>query len=215
MHKPWMPFYVGDYLADTRHLTLEQHGAYLLLITHYWKHGSLPDDDAELRRIVGATVWQWKRIWPAVKLFFEASATLVASSENGSVKQLLGKCWRHKRLDKELERAEIISTKRQLAGQRGGLNRARRANPTKHFVQAIAKQMHTQPQSKNRKEESRFENGAAACALEGVGGAFPDTASNDQIARVSGQADGSGEQGKPGGASVELQAIVARWKAEL
>lgn len=32
---PWYPFYVGDYLQKTAHLSLAEHGAYRLLIDHY------------------------------------------------------------------------------------------------------------------------------------------------------------------------------------
>jgi len=36
--KTWLPFYVGDYLSDTLGLTVEEHGAYFLLILAYWKN---------------------------------------------------------------------------------------------------------------------------------------------------------------------------------
>lgn len=46
--KIWMPIYIGDYLADTMHLSAEEHGAYILLIMHYWREGGAIDFDKKM-----------------------------------------------------------------------------------------------------------------------------------------------------------------------
>lgn len=40
----WFPFFVNDYLGNTKALTLEEHGIYLLLICECWKNGSIKND---------------------------------------------------------------------------------------------------------------------------------------------------------------------------
>lgn len=69
----WMPIYWGDYAKDTGHLGAAHHGAYLLLLKHYWVTGQpLPDDDAQLWRIVCAdSLAHWRRLKPVVLAFFE------------------------------------------------------------------------------------------------------------------------------------------------
>lgn len=36
MSKPWFPFYVGDFLADTMNFSVTQKGAYVNILCHYW-----------------------------------------------------------------------------------------------------------------------------------------------------------------------------------
>ena len=36
MNLPYLPIWIGDYLKETRHLSTEEHGAYLLLLFQYW-----------------------------------------------------------------------------------------------------------------------------------------------------------------------------------
>lgn len=60
---PSMPMYWDAYLADTTHLTTEEHGAYLLLLGAMWRrNGSVPDDDRDNARILGLTPAKWRRI---------------------------------------------------------------------------------------------------------------------------------------------------------
>lgn len=101
MSRPWMPLYVGNYLADTAGLNAEEHGAYLLLIMHYWAHGPLPDDDARLARIAACTSARWRAVRRTIERFFKIAH---------------GK-WKHKRIEVEIERAERMIEAKRRAGK--------------------------------------------------------------------------------------------------
>jgi uncharacterized protein YdaU (DUF1376 family) len=88
-HRPWMPLYVQDYLADTQHLTTAEHGAYLLLLMFYWTHGGIPNDEDTIRRITKMSEMNWKRSGKTVLDFF----TCVCDT------------WHNKRADLELAKA--------------------------------------------------------------------------------------------------------------
>lgn len=63
MSAPFMQLYVADYLGDTRHLTTEQHGAYLLILMTMWRSGGrLQNDAKKLARIAGLTGYRWRTI---------------------------------------------------------------------------------------------------------------------------------------------------------
>jgi hypothetical protein len=102
MSRAWMPLYVGDYLRDTRDLSTLQHGAYLLLIMHYWQHDALPGDERQLAAIAGLSRSVWRRISAPIRAKF-------------------GEGWRHGRIDAEIGKAERALMQRRRAGQNGGL----------------------------------------------------------------------------------------------
>ena len=131
--KPWMPLYIGDYKRDTAHLTTLEHGAYLLLIMHYWETGPLPNDDKRLAKIAGVSLKQW----------FSLRETVISFFSEANAKQLL----RHKRIDDELIKAENITAKRALAGAKGGWANRGRTNQNRNYLKAIAKQTVEQSQS--------------------------------------------------------------------
>jgi uncharacterized protein YdaU (DUF1376 family) len=103
MKRPWMPLYVGDYLGDTGHLTTAPHGAYLLLMRHYWRKGELPDDDRQLAKIAKLPLRTWRDYRATLQDFFYDG-------------------WRHKRIDAELQRMTEVSAKRAIAGQKGAIS---------------------------------------------------------------------------------------------
>ena len=100
---PYMQLYVADYLADTMHLTVEQHGAYLLLIMNYWQTGKpLPDNDQRLQCICKASAEQWQELRPAIEEFFI----------------IRGGYWYHNRIEDDLEKVRSKSESARKAAQK-------------------------------------------------------------------------------------------------
>ena len=73
MSDHYLKLYVGDYLADTGHLSTVEHGAYLLLLMHSWRTGPLPDDDARLAAIARMSRPEWRRVADVIRAFFTST----------------------------------------------------------------------------------------------------------------------------------------------
>jgi len=104
---PYMTMYWGDYLADTLHLTTEQHGAYLLIMAAYWKRGkSIPPNQLPS---ISKLNERWIEVEPQLNEFF-------TFDELGY--------WQHNRIEAELEKARVKSAKASAAGKASARKRA-------------------------------------------------------------------------------------------
>jgi uncharacterized protein YdaU (DUF1376 family) len=84
--KIWFPFYCGDYISDTMHLTREQHGAYLFLIMHCWQNeGKIKNDKKTIKNVSQISS---KKLTEILQFFREEDGYLV-----------------HKRIEKEYAKA--------------------------------------------------------------------------------------------------------------
>lgn len=126
----WMPLYIADYLADTTHLSTEEHGAYLLLLMHAWTNdGCLPTDDDRLRRITRMDAKAWKLSGNELKSFF--------FEQDGQL--------RHQRIDSELIKARGNVEQRSAAGK---------ASAEKRRLEREARRLAEQNEHENGNENS-------------------------------------------------------------
>ena len=104
----FMPLWIGDYLADTTHLSTAEHGAYLLLIMAYWRAGkALPTSDTQLSRITKMPPEEWKMARKSVLSFFQRTP-------DG---------YFHERIERELSKAKSVYDKRSQSGKLGNSKR--------------------------------------------------------------------------------------------
>jgi len=110
---PYMPLFVGDYLADTTHLTCTEHGAYMLLLMSMWRAGgALPNEPKKLARFARCTAGQWARMNDTIMAFFEVEGGFIL----------------HSRLAKELTRHSNAVEQRRQAASNGGKAKALKNN---------------------------------------------------------------------------------------
>ncbi|HAP0069511.1 TPA: DUF1376 domain-containing protein [Escherichia coli] len=97
---PYMQLYIADYLADTMHLSAEEHGAYLLLMFNYWQTGK-PIPKNRLAKIARLTNERWADVEPSLQEFF---------CDNDEE-------WVHLRIEEDLASVREKLTKKSAAGK--------------------------------------------------------------------------------------------------
>ncbi len=113
----FLPLYTGDYRRDTQHLTPARHGIYLLLLFHCWDtRGPVPLDEQECAGIANC------RSADEIEALRYILSRFFVKMDDGHYNE---------RMQREIERAEVISGARSTAGRKGYEAKA----------QAIAKQV--------------------------------------------------------------------------
>lgn len=113
---PAMPMYWDAYLADTTHLTTEEHGAYMLLLAAMWRRNAwVPDDDKDNARILGLTPAKWRKI--KARLMETVSGFRI---EDGKITQ--------EKLQKTWEKTQEKIDKSRSNGAKGGRPKSKENN---------------------------------------------------------------------------------------
>ena len=124
----YLALYTGDYLRDTQHLSMSEHGALLKLLMFCWdQRGPAPLDERKLMGVCNA------RSTDEIEAMRRVLCEFFICMPDGHY---------NKRMQREIERAESISHARSDAGRKGYEARAKHL-PSKS--QAIAKQVHLPP----------------------------------------------------------------------
>lgn len=129
MKNPWFPLYVADYLAKTSHLSQAQHGAYFLLMLHYYATGEpIPANAMQVHTICRCTTDAERHAANTVlQMFFTREEAF----------------YRHLRIDQELATRSDLRAKRQNAAQvRWG-----------EAAMQVHMHVHTQSQSHSQSQE--------------------------------------------------------------
>ena len=137
---PYMKLYIADYLADTTHLTRDEHGAYLLLLMALWRAGGkLPRDPVKLSRIAKCTPAEWDQIAPVVMEFFKVGG--------GSITQ--------KRASQEIAKYQGVVKGSKSAGKASAAKRANKNN--EQASTDVEKPFNGNPTNQNQNQKKKEE----------------------------------------------------------
>ena len=144
-NRAWMPLHIADYLADTGHLTVAEHGAYMLLIMAYWQRGGLPTDERMIARMARMTPDQW-------------------AESRDVLADLFAEGWRHKRIDAELAKADEIIEKRKIAAS--AMHKRRKSGAHAEHMQSTCSDTRVPPLTVN---QTTLDSAREAQLLEALG----------------------------------------------
>lgn len=135
---PALPLFTDAYMADTRHLSAAQHGAYLLLLMTAWRMPDckLPDDDVFLSRCASMDSRSWKTNRDVIMAFW---------------KQDEQKKWYQGRLLDERKYVDDRRHKNSQAGKSSALKRLNRGSTTVPTKRQPESNPHTHTQIKKEK----------------------------------------------------------------
>lgn len=103
-----MPWYIGDYMRDTAHLSNAEHGSYMLMLAHAWLNdGRLPLGDDRLCRLARMNSEEWEYSRDVIMRFW-------TPTESG---------YEQKRLSEELVRAKALQAQKSVAGKASAAKR--------------------------------------------------------------------------------------------
>jgi len=139
---PYMQLYVADYLADTAHLTTEEHGAYLLLLMNYWQRGKpLDNTDGRLAHVARLSAERWKAIEPILSEFFTIEDDL----------------WVQARIERDLDKIRAKSSKLAANGSIGGSKKQANAKQMPIYEEEEEEE-DKEEEEDNKKLSSSFDN---------------------------------------------------------
>ena len=162
---PAMPMYWDAYLADTTHLTTEEHGAYMLLLAAMWRrNGAVPDNDKDNARILGLTPAKWRKI----KARFIATISGFRVEDDAITQEKLQKTWKITQEKIEKNRSNGAKGGRAAASKNNDLGQANAANSQER------KATIPEPEPEPDKEEAKASLSPSAKKPTSTGTRIPD-----------------------------------------
>ena len=144
---PYMQLYTSDYLADTAHLTTEEHGAYLLLLMNYWQRAKpLDNSNGRLAHVTRLSAERWAAVEPVLAEFFTID----------------GETWTQARIERDLDKIRAKSSKLAANGSIGGSKK-----------QANAKQMPIYEEEDKEEEEDKDEDNKKTSSFDSFWSVYP------------------------------------------
>lgn len=150
MSTPYIALYPSDYLADTAHLGLSEHGVYWRMLLHYYQHGKpFPHDLEKINRVILASTPEEKRIVE----YILGEYFRLTQDEDGVSR------WHHARADKEISAADFRVMEKDRSRQMGSIG-GKRSAEVRRAQHGTAQPI--KPQRAEPPFEPHFENGFEA-----------------------------------------------------